>query len=225
MLLSRPAILRHIKEGNIVIKPFRKAQLASASYDITLGPNYYREQHHGGGYSTYNPYSANDVKRVWGSKYYIAKTMREWMKTSHMQEVEGIKPTDKVIWIEPGETILGHTGEFIGGQRKVNTMMKARSSFGRNFIEICKDAGWGDIGYINRWTVEITNNSRYYQVPLVVGRRIGQIVFFETEEVSDEDAYPASGKYQTKFNLNQLEKNWKPSMMLPRMFNDYEVKS
>jgi hypothetical protein len=33
----------------------------------------------------------------------------------------------------------------------VTTMMKARSSLGRNFIEICKCAGWGDVGYINRW--------------------------------------------------------------------------
>lgn len=59
-------------------------------------------------------------------------------------------------------------------------MMKARSSIGRNFIEVCKCAGWGDVGYINRWTMEITNNSSHYAIPLVVGRRIGQIIFFET---------------------------------------------
>lgn len=64
--------------------------------------------------------------------------------------------------------------------------MKARSSLGRNFIEICKCAGWGDVGYVNRWTMEITNNSRYYTIPLVVGRRVAQIVFFETEGILDE---------------------------------------
>lgn len=58
---------------------------------------------------------------------------------------------DRIIWITPGETILAHTNEFIGGCKSVTTMMKARSSLGRNFIEVCKCAGWGDVGYINRW--------------------------------------------------------------------------
>lgn len=31
-------------------------------------------------------------------------------------------------------------------RKTVTTMMKARSSMGRNFIEVCKCAGWGDIG-------------------------------------------------------------------------------
>lgn len=37
------------------------------------------------------------------------------------------------------------------------------------------------MGYINRWTMEITNNSQHYSIPLVVGRRIAQIVFFHCE--------------------------------------------
>jgi hypothetical protein len=48
---------------------------------------------------------------------------------------------DRVIFISPQETILAHTQEFIGGRKTVTTMMKARSSLGRNFIEICKCAG------------------------------------------------------------------------------------
>lgn len=76
-------------------------------------------------------------------------------------------------------------------------MMKARSSLGRNFIEVCKCAGWGDVGYINRWTMEITNNSRYYSIPLVVGRRIAQIVFFDTEGTLEGRSYELTGtRYQ-----------------------------
>lgn len=55
---------------------------------------------------------------------------------------------DLIIWVAPGETILGHTEEFIGGRHNVTTMMKARSSMGRNFIEVCKCAGWGDVGML-----------------------------------------------------------------------------
>jgi hypothetical protein len=54
----------------------------------------------------------------------------------------------------------------------------------------------GDVGYINRWTMEITNNSRYYSIPLVVGRRIAQIVFFDTIGTIQGRSYEQVGKYQ-----------------------------
>lgn len=224
MLLSKPAILRHMELGNIVIEPFKLDNLGSASYDVTLGKYYWREQHHGGGRITYNPYSKKDVERIWGGAYFEAEPYGKWMEKTGFKVVEGIRPDDLVVWIEPGETILCHTEEFIGGRNCVNTMMKARSSMGRNFIEICKDAGWGDIGYINRWTIEVTNNSRFYQIPLVVGRRIGQMTFFETEPVAREDMYSKSGKYQTKVDIKTLKKNWSPDMMLPRIYLDREVR-
>src|SRR5690348_8641441 len=51
----------------------------------------------------------------------------------------------------------------------------------KSLISVMQCAGWGDIGYVNRWTMEITNNSRHYSIPLVVGRRCAQIVFFDSE--------------------------------------------
>ena len=112
--------------------------------------------------------------------------------------------------------------------------MKARSSLGRNFIEVCKVsvtcypywqqcAGWGDVGYVNRWTMEITNNSRYYSIPLVVGRRIAQIVFFNTEGIVD-NSYESSGKYQTSSDTSSLMASWSPREMLPKMYLDKEIK-
>lgn len=99
-------------------------------------------------------------------------------------------------------------------------MMKARSSFGRNFIEVCKCAGLGDVGYINRWTMEITNNSRYYQIPLVVGRRIAQITFFKTGMTGD---YAKGGKYQDGARLSELIESWRPDAMLPKLYRDWEL--
>jgi dCTP deaminase len=102
-------------------------------------------------------------------------------------------------------------------------MMKARSSLGRNFIEICKCAGWGDVGYINRWTMEITNNSRYYSIPLVVGRRVAQIVFFDTEGICTA-SYEQTGKYQmSTTDVTELMKRWTPDDMLPKMYKDKEI--
>jgi dCTP deaminase len=225
MLLSRQAILDHMKKGNVVISPFKKEFLSSASYDVSLGKYYWREAYHNGGIITYNPYSKKDVQRVWGPKYYEARPLKKRLKDMPFKKLEGISMDDLVIWIAPGETILAHTQEFIGGRNCVNTMMKARSSMGRNFIEICKDAGWGDIGYVNRWTIEVTNNSRFYHIPLVVGRRIGQITFFETQPIDEKEAYYQKGKYQKQQdkNLDDIKRSWSPEMMRPKMYQDSEV--
>ena len=222
--LSNRAILRHMKQGNIVIDPFDKLSLTTDSYDVTLGEYFWREQEPEGGITAYNPWSESDVARVWGKDFYVAEPARKW-KERH-GNLENIKPDDKVIWIRPGETILCHTQEFIGGRGGiVTTMMKARSTIGRNFIEVCKCAGKGDVGFTNRWTMEVTNNSRFYQIPLVVGRRVAQILFFEVEKILDSgDDYTKTGKYQTAVDMEEVKAKWNPRDMLPKMYKDREIR-
>lgn len=90
-------------------------------------------------------------------------------------------------------------------------------------ITVHKCAGMGDIGFINRWTMEITNNSQSCTIPLVVGRRLAQIVFFKTDvEVS---SYEETGKYQTHSDLELIMKQWKPDDMRPKLYLDRECKS
>jgi dCTP deaminase len=223
MALSDKKILETIKQGDIVIEPFRKENLATSSYDVTLGEYYFREQKPNYFLNHYNIYNKKHTDYVWGIKAEKAKSAEEVFKNFSFFEWEGISPDDKVILLEPGETILAHTEEFIGGRNHITTMMKARSSMGRNFIEVCKCAGWGDVGYINRWTLEITNNSRHYAIPLVAGRRIGQIVFFETGEILAND-YSKTGKYQSSTDVKELKKIWRPTDMLPRLYKDRDIK-
>jgi dCTP deaminase len=217
---SDKEILNGIHARDIVIDPFSMPNLGTSSYDVCLGEWYYREQRPVGkvGEVLYNPYSEKQVRQVWGEPQ--RASLFEWNT-----ELPSIKQNDRVIVIDPGETILAHTEEYIGGKDHITTMMKARSSFGRNFIEICKCAGWGDVGYINRWTMEITNNSCYYQIPLIVGRRIAQIIFFETGDILNlKKDYSAEGKYQSETDLAYLRLTWRPDMMLPKLYNDREVR-
>ncbi|MCI0566484.1 deoxycytidine triphosphate deaminase, partial [bacterium] len=173
-------------------------------------------------HNLYNLYSKEHTDAVWGTEARRALRAEETIKNFNLA---GIKPHDLIIVLKPGETILAHTNEFIGGRRRVTTMMKARSSLGRNFIEVCKCAGWGDVGYINRWTMEITNNSKNYTIPLVVGRRIAQIVFFDTGDIRDAAAdYARDGKYQSATNIEEIKRAWKPEVMLPRMYLDREAR-
>jgi dCTP deaminase len=222
MALSDKQILAEIKRGDIVIEPFKRANLSTSSYDVTLGEYFFAEQNPPHFENLYNIYDKKHVERVWGTTPHRAKTAKEILKNYNFDFV-GIAPTDTIILLAPGETILAHTEEFIGGKNHITTMMKARSSLGRSFIEVCKCAGWGDVGYINRWTMEITNNSTHYFIPLVVGRRIAQIIFFETGTILQSD-YAKGGKYQSSGSVAQLKKQWKPTDMLPRLYLDRDIK-
>lgn len=220
MALSDKKILEHIEKGNVVIDPFRPDNLATSSYDVSLGEFYFREQKAEDEMRIYNIYSKKHTERVWGTEPYKAKRAKDVLRD---YELDGISENDKVILIGPGETILAHTEEFIGGQNIITTMMKARSSLGRSFIEVCKCAGWGDVGYTNRWTMEVTNNSKHYTIPLVVGRRIAQIIFFEVGPIVKHD-YRKEGKYQSSLDLQKTKKEWDPKMMLPKLYKDRDIK-
>jgi hypothetical protein len=41
--LSDAAILRHMTLGNVVIAPFTQENLSTSSFDVTLGPFFFRE--------------------------------------------------------------------------------------------------------------------------------------------------------------------------------------
>jgi len=222
MVLSDTQILAAMKKGDVVIEPFNRANLSTSSYDVTLGEYYFAEQRPLHFENLYNIYDKKHVDRVWGTKPLKAKPAREILKNYNF-DFKGIAPDEKVILLGPGETILAHTNEFIGGKHHITTMMKARSSLGRSFIEVCKCAGWGDVGYTNRWTMEITNNSKRYYIPLVIGRRIAQIIFFETGPLLKSD-YTKSGKYQSSDSIVSLKKSWKPEMMLPQLYLDRDIR-
>lgn len=223
MALSDRRILEEMKKGDIIISPFKRANLGTSSYDLTLGEWFYREQPHSKyHHKIYNIYSKKHTDHVWGKKPHRAEKAKVTLQKYNFHW-DGIRPDDQIIMLEPGETILAHTEEFIGGKNHITTMMKARSSFGRVFVAVCKCAGWGDVGYTNRWTMEISNSSTYYSIPLVVGRRIAQMVFFETGPILGDD-YTKTGKYNKTTNLNRLKREWRPRMMLPTLWADRDIK-
>ncbi len=166
------------------------------------------------------------MKRVWGDRQ-RAKPLKEWLEeqrerdTGAVSGLEGIDPETHIIMIAPHEMLLCHTQEFIGGRRCVTTEMKARSSTGRVFLSVCKCAGWGDVGYFNRWTMEVSNSSDEYWMVLPVGYRFAQIAFYEVEPL--EESYEGDGKYQASGELEELKRSWKPEMMLPAMWKDREA--
>lgn len=205
-----------------MIDPFDARKLKTTSYDISLGEWFWREGHPEGRATLHNVYDEASTKLVWQGPYQAEGAHEVASRLG--QELVNVKPSDKIVLLRPGETILAHTEEFIGGRNKIVAKMYARSSLGRNFVEVCKDAGWGDIGYFNRWTMEVTNNSQYFTIPLVVGRRVGQMVFYEVEPLDNITDYVGEGgKYQRSQEIEEVKKSWHPEMMIPRMHLDWEV--
>jgi len=211
--LSKPAILWHLKKGNIIIKPsFNPKSLGEDSYDVRLGEYFYIEQPlRVMDQTVFNPLDPECVALSWG-KPRRAILASEWTGGS----LKNIRSDRRIIVIGPGEIILAHTEEFIGGRHCVCSEMRTQSTWGRTAINVCRCAGLGHIGFCNRWTMEIHNNYINTPVVLPVGMKIAQITFHETDPLDDDESYARSGRYQTSDNMEEVMKTWAPDQMLPK---------
>ena len=187
MLLSDKRILEELERGNIVIEPFDRRQLGTNSYDVRLGEWFFLPNHN---MVTVNFTDERDSRSFWGEPHHAQMGL---------------------IAIRPGDTILAHTVEVIGGHRGFTTSMRARSSIGRSCLSVCKCAGVGDVGFISRWTMEITNHS-HALVQLPVGLRVAQILFYEVGETLHE--------YHGKYGMRT---DWAPHDMLPKLYRDWDL--
>jgi deoxycytidine triphosphate deaminase len=149
---------------------------------------------------------------------------RKWCELNGFKPVVGIPDDHPIIALKPGERILTHTHEFFGIKPPGACEIRSRSSWGRNGVAVCFDAGWIDPGYINRLTLEVYNLNHREMIILPVGERIAQVVFHETGEVKGNYGVGRdagfSGKYQQGTDLETLIKTWSPSLMLPMAWRD-----
>jgi len=208
-----------ISTGHIVFHPYTPENINGSSIDVTLGEWFFRTDLKTGS-SIYNPYDEHAVFRYFGEALQ-AMPHKQWCDIHGLKMLSNIPPDHPIIVLAPGERILAHTHEFIGIKAPGTTSMQARSSTGRNGIAVCFDAGWGDPGYVNRWTMEIYNLNTKHSVVLPIGERIAQLVFFHTGEVESEYS-SLSGKYQTSnsSDLVELINTWRPENMLPKSYKD-----
>jgi dCTP deaminase len=188
MLLSDKRIVEEIQAGNIVVDPFDQRQLGTNSYDCRLGSWYFQPTK----YSEVVDFTNEDqALAFWG---------------------EPRRAEDQII-VKPQTTILAHTQEVVGARNGITTTMHARSSIGRSSLSVCKCAGVGDVGYISRWTMEISNHSTC-SIAIPVGLRICQIKFDFVGETLRE--------YHGKYGQ---ETEWTPYDMLPRLYRDWDLDS
>src|SRR5207244_4707482 len=128
---------------------------------------------------------------------------RYWGKPRHA--------TNGYIAVPPGATILAHTQEIIGGRNGYLVNMHSRSTPARSCLSVCRCAGVGDVGYISRWTMEISNHS-WTTIWAPVGFRICQLTF----EYVGETLKEYRGKY------GKADHQWTPEDMLPKPYFDWD---
>jgi dCTP deaminase len=207
-VLVNDLIELRMKQGAIVIEPFNKAQLNNGSYDVTLGR-------------------------------YVARLRNQFKPSAqgcgvlHLNDIKGIdafilddlEDHDDILYLAEGERVLAHTHEFIGGrhiphplpdrQLSVLPEMRACSTTGRWGITVALCAGWGDVGYVNRWTMEMVNIN---PGPVAIKRDsvVAQIIFHDVASPTRETSYEKIGSYQKSGDVEELKRSWTPMSMLPR---------
>lgn len=218
-VFSNTEIIQAIEDGHIIQYPSAPELINGSSVDVRLGYNFYVTDRSTKQEGLYNPYDEEDVERYFGEPL-IARPLRDHEglhRKLGLETLKGIDPDHPLIILRPHERILGHTHEFIGIDETGTSSMWAKSTTGRNGITVCKDAGLGDPGYFNRWTMEIENSNESEHVPLPVGMAIAQLVFFHTGPVKSNYT-ELSGNYQTSSDIKELVRDWQPSLMLPKTY-------
>jgi deoxycytidine triphosphate deaminase len=221
-VLSNSDITDAISTGHIVCHPYDQKHVSQASLDITLGYHFYRIERMQER-TIYNPFDREDVERYFDGPY-KAMPHGEWCKLNGFTPLKNIPLSHPVIALKPQERILAHSHEFFGILPPGACEVKSRSSWGRNGVAVCFDAGWINPGYINRLTLQIYNLNERETVVLPVGERIAQIVFHTTGPVQGsygegrDEGF--SGKYQQGTDLETIIKTWSPDMMLPKAYKD-----
>jgi deoxycytidine triphosphate deaminase len=222
---SNTDIKTAIENKQIVCVPFNPDNVSEASLDFTLG-HYFYKQEYSEDARVYNPFDQNDVSRYFKGPL-EATPHKQWCEENGYQLFENIPEDHPIIVLRPGERILAHTHEFVGIRPEGGACeVKSRSTWGRNGVAVCFDAGWIDPGYINRITLEIYNLNQHESVVLPVGERMGQLIFHTTGPVEgdySDGRGGVSGKYQHTADLQELIASWRPDQMLQKAYKDKRI--
>lgn len=168
MYLNHDEIIDLCRSGEML--DWEEANVNAASLDVRLGATILVEE-------TYAPHG-------------VLVDYRKREKLT-MQE---ITVPDSGFIIHPGRFFLGHTIERCNFSDDTAALLRIKSSMGRIALEHL-DAGWVDPGFHGSLTLEFKNLSQNHSILIRPGDRIGQLVFFKGNKVSEDQSYRQKGNY------------------------------
>jgi len=174
MFLSDVDILKGLKDGSIVIKPFNPKKLQLASYDVTLGNEFEITER-------YCTVAVDPVRKV-------------YPKTRKIKIPDG-----EEFVLHPGETVLGKQKEFIGVDHKHLMLLSGKSSLARAGLVVHNTAMLFNPGHHFYPTFELLNTS---SVPIVLrpGMEVAQLLFARLSSESSKKYLGKNGigRYDSK---------------------------
>lgn len=225
-LLSNTDIQRMRGIGAVVIDPFVPAHLNNTSIDLTLGDHFarYRDKR------TFFDLAREDPAEMF--------TLEEAGEKAGFQ--------GRGIYLDAGERVLGHSNEIAGGtvvpcptcggtgqaivgagqvpcldcmlsgKIAVTSQLHATSTAGRIGLTVCQCAGFGDVGYLDRWTLEIQNHGEL-GLWLPVGAVLCQVSFYRVAPPIEGTEYTKTGRYAQQYrDPADIHRHWSPDRMLPK---------
>lgn len=185
-ILGAKGIRKAIEKNDIYIYPYNDSHINPNSVDLTLGNWFVRQTENEQPCSLLNPENG-----IWNEPQFVND--------------------EQIFVIRPYEYILAHTYEIAGARRKYTTLLKARSTMARCGIEVCCSAGFGDVGYVNKWTLEIKNQTSKF-IELSPRMRVCQLAFFSLLGEDKLNSY--QGAYAQRFDFNMFDKKSTQSYLL-----------
>jgi dCTP deaminase len=169
VILTGKAIKHCVQNGSIEVEPFNEDQIGPNSYDMRLS----------------NKVAELKLMEVSSNFLDIAESI-----PTHEYEFDS-----SGIVLQPNRLYLMSTVERTFSDKYV-PCIEGRSSIGRLGINVHATAGFGDLGFNGKWTLEV---STIYPIRIYAGMRICQVFFHSVLNPVSESEVPLklySGKYQ-----------------------------
>lgn len=100
--------------------------------------------------------------------------------------------------LSPGDFILASSREIFNLPNNIAAEYKLKSSLARNGLQHLL-AGWCDPTWLNsKLTLEIKNVTKYNNLLIKKGMKIGQMIFFKCDPVPDANSYAEKGQYNNQ---------------------------
>lgn len=175
-MINGDEILQYYNLKLLNVDPWDENKIGTNSYDITLGKTLLR---------------------------YTSDKVDPKLKNP----TEEVIISDKGFTLNPGDFVLGSTAEFCTNlANNLVPMIEGRSSIARLGLNIHVCAGFGDVGYCGRWTLELFS---FKKINIYAGMPIGQLYWLKTT--------PTERKYKGKY---QMQDKPKESHMFQELNNE-----
>lgn len=174
-LLNHEQIRQLIEEG--VIENASGECINSASLDLRLG-RYIMVETMPASQQTFGHCKIVSL----ANKEALTMTRVDLMETGH-------------FLLRPGQFILAETKEKFNLPLNISSEYKLKSSMARIGLEHL-NSGWCDAGWTGSvLTLEFRNLTTFHEIELMMGDKIGQMVFFKHAPVEMDDSYAVRGRY------------------------------